>query len=343
MDHMTRGAVLPVADIDIRSAYSAAFSLLDCWDTLGAAGLREVDATDELRSLAAQVAAGDLSPLYDPATYSAMGLCLAEIIYRGEYGPLELPGEPGQQPSFHIARLFSDGTTLPVTWSGVILSALLSGRAPEIVSATRLDPVGKEQARTLPLRGSRVVRAGEDPVAAGVRLRSALKDQGDERLPVQLRVFLNAMSWGKSAQLDQRRVSGGRGRQSRLVEVPSAWCWPPIASSVPEAPRMWLAMVERMVTDLGGVIVTRDTDGCAILSLPEGGKVTLPGGQIVHALSWSEVDELVASFDSLDPFGDGRPFWTVDRGSRDRPLHLLSLGPKRYVKAQPVPNRQGQP
>ena len=108
---MIRGAVLPVVDIDIRSAYPGAFSLLACWGTLCAARLREVDATEDLRGLAALAAAGDLSPLYVPATYSTMGLCLAEVIFRGEYGPVELPGEPDQQPSFHIARLSSDGET----------------------------------------------------------------------------------------------------------------------------------------------------------------------------------------------------------------------------------------
>jgi hypothetical protein len=329
-----------VDDFDIRSAYSAGFCLTRCWDVLTAEDVREVGATRELRSLAKRVAAGDFAPLFDPATYGHLGLCLAEVICRGEPWPVELPGRrPSDAPSFHVARLQCP-EPLPFSAYDVLLAALASDRVPEIVSAIRLVPVGGDRVRQLPLSGGVVVRAGENPVAAGVRLRSELKDTGDSRLPVQLRIFLNALSWGVFARLDQRRVSGGPGRRSELIEEPSVWTWPPIASTVPAVARMWLALVERLATDRSGVIVSRDTDGLAILASPTGGKIALADGRVVHALAWSEIDELLAPFDALDPFGDGRPFWDVKRrgsdvraGAPDTPLHLLALGLKRYVLA----------
>ena len=328
---MTKGNVVPVEDIDIRSAYPAAFSSLGCWDILRAARLSEVDTVAELRILASLAASGDLAPLFDPGTYRRMGLCLAGVRFDGEYGPVELPGGPGQLPSFHIARMRSD-TPLPVTWPDVVLSAMLSHRVPRIQSAIRLAPVGTEQTRSIPLRDGLVIHPADDPVAAGVRRRSVAKDAGDRRLPVVLRVDLNAMGWGQMARLDQRRVAG------RLIETPSTWTWPPIASTVPACSRMWLAMVDRMVSDLGGAIVTRDTDGLAIVALPDGGSITLSDGTTVRALSWAQIDALLAPFDALNPFGDRRPFWDVKRGTEDQPLHILSLGQKRYVKAQRGPD-----
>ena len=65
---------------------------------------------------------------------------------------------------------------------------------------------------------------------------------------------------------------------------------------------MWLAMVDRMVSDLGGAIVTRDTDGLAIVALPDGGSITLSDGTTVRALSWAQIDALLAPFDALNPF-----------------------------------------
>jgi len=330
---MTRGIVLPVADIDTRSAYPAAFSLLGCWDIIRAAELREVNASDEILPVAAAAAEGDFAPLLDPASYLRLGLCLGEACFDGEYGPVELPGQRDQIPSFHIAHLRPD-VPLPVTGYDLILSALLSGRVPKSSAWVRLEPSGTERIYPLPLRDGFTVQRDGDPVAAGVRLRSTVKDAGDKRLPVQLRVLLNAMAWGVTARLDQQRVSGGRGRARRLVETPSTWTWPPIASTVPSVVRMWLAMVDRMVTDAGGAIVTRDTDGLAILALPDGGAIPCPDGSTVQALSWAQIDGLVAEFDVLDPFGDGRPFWTVDRGTKELPVHILSLGQKRYVKAR---------
>jgi hypothetical protein len=70
--------------------------------------------------------------------------------------------------------------------------------------------------------------------------------------------------------------------------------------------------------------------------LPEGGKVELLDGRVVNAVSWAWLDELLDRFDVLDPFGDGGKFWDDrERGTEDRPLHIVSLGSKRYVLAQP--------
>lgn len=317
-----RGQVFPVADADVRQAYPAAWSLLGCWRALTARSLRQVDVTDKLLALCEQVATGDLTPLYDPATYRDLGLTLTELLPDGEPWPVERPGKRG--PRFDVVPLRSS-VPLPFAWPDVVLAAALSGRVPRITSATRLLPVGVEHdLRPVALRGGVVVPAGEDPVPALVRLRPP-KGAGQERLRDCIRGVANPLAWGVSARLDQDRVGG------KLVERTAAWSWPPIAATVPAVARMWLGMLDRQVRDLGGAVIARDTDGLAIVSAPEGGSVVLGGARTVRVLSWSEVDALLAPFDALDPFGDGGAFWSLDREHDGRPLNMLSLGPKRYV------------
>jgi hypothetical protein len=74
-----------------------------------------------------------------------------------------------------------------------------------------------------------------------------------------------------------------------------------------------------------------DTDGAAVVASPTGGEVELRDGRHIRALSWAEVDAVLARFDSLTPLDDGTPFWKVRRGERRRPWWGVFLAPKRWV------------
>ncbi|MDA8313065.1 MAG: hypothetical protein M0Z46_21105 [Actinomycetota bacterium] len=317
-----RGEVVPVYDADERQAYPTDFTLLGCWAVLTARQLRRVDVTDKLRGLCEQAAAGDFTPLYERGTYRDLGLTLAEVLPDGEPWPVERPGKGG--PRFDVAPLRSP-VALPVAWADVVLAAALSGRVPRIVSATKLLPVGTEEGlRPIPLRDGLVVPAGEDPIPWLVRLRPE-KGTGEDRLRDCIRGAANPAGWGLFGRLDQYRVGG------TLRERVARWSWPPVAASVPAVARLWLGVAERQVRDLGGSVIARDTDGISVVASPAGGAVELRDGRTIRALSWPQVDDLLRPFDRLDPFGDGKPAWSVDREHDGRPLHMLSLGPKRYV------------
>lgn len=320
---MMRGHVVGVVDADARQMYPASWVVLGCWAVLTARQLRRVDVTDKLRGLCEQAAAGDFTPLYARGTYRDLGLTLAEVLPDGEPWPVERPGKGG--PRFDVAPLRSP-VALPFAWADVVLAAALSGRVPRIVSATKLLPVGTEEGRrATPLRDGLVVPAGEDPIPWLVRLRPE-KGTGEDRLRDCIRGIANPAAWGIFARLDQYRVGG------TLRERVARWSWPPVAASVPAVARLWLGLVERQVRDLGGSVIARDTDGIAIVASPAGGAVELRDGRTTHALSWPQADDLLRPFDRLDPFGDGKPAWSVDREHDGRPLHMLSLGPKRYVR-----------
>ncbi|MDA8380323.1 MAG: hypothetical protein M0020_05775 [Actinomycetota bacterium] len=327
-----RGAIVPVVDFDARSAHPASWSLLGCWDLYRAAALVEVDARAELMPVLRACAAGNLGPLLDPATYRRLGLTRAQVRFDGEPWPLEIPGPHG--PRLRVgAAVGARSAWMPWPWTAT--AALLGRRVPAVRKVLRIQPVdGRvERGRPVPLLDGLVVPAGDDPVPWIVRLRSEAKARvradcprpDDERLAVLLRVIVNAAAYGLAARIDVR-----------MQELrPARWSWPPVAATVPACTAMWLAMAERWVTDHGGHVVTRDTDGLAVVSTPEGGDASLAGGRAVHAVSWGELDDFLRQFDRLDPFGDGGAFFDIDRGEPDRTLHLLSLAPKRYVKCEP--------
>jgi hypothetical protein len=308
-----RGIILPTNDVDIRMAYSAAWAVTDGWGLVRAAEVREVISAGRLLPLCRRVASGDLAPLFDRAIYPKL-VALAGTLPDGEDGwPVETTGTDGEDPRVVVGRLWSS-TPIPFAAPDVVHVALRSGRVARVVSETGLEAVGVETERPFPLYDGVVVPPGGDPVVAVARRREQAKDDHDDRLAAQLRVVANALSWGVYARLDQHHVRGGRGRRSRLVERATEWSWPPIAAIVPAVVRMWLGMLDWLVTDAGGVIIARDTDGAAIFASPKGGeKLQLPDGRMVRALAHREVDAILARFDTLDPFSDGRPFWSVAR------------------------------
>jgi len=143
--------------------------------------------------------------------------------------------------------------------------------------------------------------------ASKERLRAGTGTADDARAKVALHRIVNSGAWGIFARADQHRVGG------RLVEEVAEWSWPPIAATVPALCRLWLGMVLRWVRDREGACPSWDTDGVTVVSSREGGKFELADGRIIRILAWSEVDEFLTRFDALDPFGDARTFWEVER------------------------------
>ena len=313
------GELLPAMDVDARQAYPAAACLAGIHGVLFARELSEVDVLREIQALSAAAAAGDWRPFFERATYERFAFTRCLVLPDGEPWPVELPERHG--PRLYVRRLTS---TEPVAanFGDVMVASFLAGRAVTILSATGLVPFGVEDVRPIPLRDGVVVPAGTDPLAALVRLRP---EKGtDDRLRAAIRGITNPAAWGLFARLDQHRLRG------QLVEKYAAWSWPSIAACVPAVVRMWLAMVERAVTDAGGAIVARDTDGFAVLASLQGGKVQLGDGRVLKVLGCADVDAVLGPFDALDPFGDGGAFWSVER----EPLQILSLGRKRYAKVR---------
>lgn len=323
-----RAEVVPALDADMRQAYPAAACLAGIHQLLFATALCEVDRLERVQALSAAAAAGDWRPFLERSTYERLALTRCRVLPQGEQWPVELPGRHG--PRLYVRRVTSR-EPIGAAFGDVMLASFLAGQPVTILSATGLVPMGREAVRPVPLRDGITVAAGSDPVAALVRLRPAKGT--DERLRAAIRGIANPAAWGVFARLDQQRAAG------QLAEEYAAWSWPPIPACIPAIVRMWLAMVDRAIADAGGTVISRDTDGFAVLASPMGTKVPLADGRVLKALSWTEVESMLRRFDALDPFGDGGASWSVEREAEGEPLHLLALGRKRYLKVRAAPDR----
>lgn len=321
-----RGEAVPALDADIRQAYPAAACLTGIHRFLFAAELCEVDQLAEVQALSAAAAGGDWRPFLERSTYERLTLTRCLVLPRGEPWPVELSERHG--PRLYVRRVTSR-EPINAAFGDVMLASFLAGHSVTILSATGLVPVGREAHLPVRLRDGITVPVGTDPLAALVRLRPP--KGADDRLRAAIRGIANPAAWGIFARLDQRRVVG------RLTEEYAAWSWPPIAAGIPAIVRMWLAMVDRAVADAGGTVIARDTDGVSVLASPMGTKVALADGRVLKALSWTEVESMLRRFDALDPFGDKGAFWSVEREAGGEPLHILSLGRKRYLKVRATP------
>ena len=95
-------------------------------------------------------------------------------------------------------------------------------------------------------------------------------------------------------------------------EDPGPFACLPLAGLVSAAGRSWLAAVHYEVERRGGTIAAYDTDGAHIIATEKGGTIYVEtrgadfheGGpaQPLHALSYSEVEEIAAIFEPLNPF-----------------------------------------
>jgi hypothetical protein len=130
-------------------------------------------------------------------------------------------------------------------------------------------------------------------------------------------------------------------------EQPGEFCFPPMASLITGAARLMLALLEHSVAQLGGTYAMEDTDSMAIVSTKKGGAIPCKGGnpskhggEIVHALSWGQVDGIVKKFESLNPYDRdvirGSVLKIEDdnydpRTGKPRQLYCLAISAKRYA------------
>lgn len=328
----TAGAGLfPAADIDIHSGYPAMYELLGLSSLATAASFRTEDVTARLHKLLVRLAAGDVAPLFGPATWRTFGATICEVVPAGEDWAVECADD--DFPDGHAAvRPLTTTEAVPFTWADVALAALRAGRVPNLRRAIRLVGVGTDPGAKArwPLFDDVTLRRGASPVAALVALRDRAKREGEDRRAAQFRVVVNALSYGNLQRIDQDLVR--RGRRDVVVERASGGSFPPIGASVPSACRLAVGLAEYLIVAAGGTVASRDTDGLLLVSSPDGGPVTLGDGRTVGSISWGCLDAIMRRLDGLAPFGPGVPFFKPAlREHEGHPLYGLALAVKRYA------------
>lgn len=325
------GLPFPCAAYDASSAFPLVAHLLDWWGVVTCKALEEEDVTEALRHLCERAVA-DPALVLDPAVWRRFGFALAEVHPDGERFPVEVEDRRRPDGRMEVTSVFSPRRPMHYAWPDVVAAAALSRRVPRVVRATRLVPLGRQEAlrRRLPLLPGLVLDVTQDPVLALVAHRRRLKHAGDLTRAAQLRVVANALAFGNFARFDECRW-GSAGR-SRVGERPGPWTFLPIASSVSAGSRLLLAVFEAMIAARGGCPVYCDTDCWIVPASPTGGTLDLPDGGRVRLLRWDDLDAITAAFAPLQVFGPDVPVWKCERGARSKPLRSVVFGTKRHVE-----------
>ena len=89
---------------------------------------------------------------------------------------------------------------------------------------------------------------------------------------------------------------------SEVFEDPGPWFFPPLASLITAGGRLLLAMTEVCVQEKQGSYLFCDTDSLAVVASKRGGPLRIPGAEDLRILSWTEVQDIVDKFESLNPY-----------------------------------------
>jgi hypothetical protein len=324
------GVPFDAATVDVSSCFPLEAHLIGWWDLLCAERITRRKVTTPFQRFCEQVAKNpDLA--LDPQVIRRFGVCLVEIVPDGDVLPIEVEDPRRPDGRLEFVPVFSPDRALWFSALDVIAAAVISGRPPEIRSATAYVPQGRQSGlrRRLPVLPGLVLDIDEDPVVAIVGHRAKAKAAGDLALARELRVVVNSLAFGNPARFDE--LLRKEGRRWITDEKPGPLNCLPLASSVTAGSHLLLAVLDRLVRDKGGIVAYRDTDSSIIPASPDGGDLVLCDGSVVHQLSHPEVDEVLGSFDALSPSPEW-PVWKSERGTPEKPLRALVFGPKRHVE-----------
>jgi len=323
-----RKVPVPVVYTDFLSMYPTVNSLMDLWKFVTAEQIKiQNHCNDEIRSLLERITLGDLfmQPTWKQLT------AFVRVLPNGDILPSRCQyNQDTNDWQIGINHLYGSATedALWFALPDVVASVILTGKIPHIVDSFTLEAHGQiRDLRSTKLRSSVEINPkNEDFFKVVIEQRKRLPSRTDlseiekNRLDKALKVLANSTSYGIYAEMNRQET----GQIPMLCcgldadpfpqsvtdpEIPGEYCFPPLASLITGAARLMLAMLEKCVTDLGGTYAMEDTDSMAIVATAQGGRFDLSSDakrrvaiEAVHALSWKEVDEIAARFQSLNPY-----------------------------------------
>ncbi|MCH9016035.1 MAG: hypothetical protein IH877_10160 [Gemmatimonadetes bacterium] len=326
-----RHTPVPVVSTDFRSEYPTVNTLMGHWRLLTAKHLRIDEATEEVRSLLANLT---LDAVFNPDFWKRLSF-FALVLPAGDVLPVRTTYD-GTTTNIGVNPLTSKE---PIWYAGpdVVATTLLTGRPPTILRAFKLKPKGQQAGlKPVALQGMVKIDPRKDDffkkvieARAQVKTDKRLAASEREALSYFLKILGNAGSYGLFVEVNPERVGTNAktgkparvkiqvfpGEQvfettSEVVENPGPWYFPPLAALISAGGRLLLAMLERTVADAGGSYLLCDTDSMAIVASETGGLVPCVGGKVrmadgrdaVKALSWAEVNAIVERFEQLNPY-----------------------------------------
>ena len=348
-----RCADVPVVPVDFTSEYPTCCALLGLFDVLTAEGIAFEDDTSNIRSLLGSIS---LEQCFDPAVWDRFRF-FALVRPDKDILPVRTVYD-GVTQNIGNNYLSSD-TALWFAGCDLVASAIRTGKAPHVVRAIRLVPHGKQPGmRSVNLRSMVQIDPYKDDLFRKVIEQRKLH-KSDEALYYWLKILANSI-YGFFVELIPEhlkktvpvKVFSGERKftdSSDVLENAGPWFFPPLASLITAAGRLLLAMTEACVQQKRGTHLFCDTDSLAIVSSENGGALNIAGSEGVRILSWQEVQSVVDSFASLNPYDPkavtGSILNLVDANYVDsdpkkqrRQLYGYSIAAKRYALHEKLGN-----
>jgi hypothetical protein len=343
---------VPVVVCDTTSEYPSVAGLLGLWPLLTAASLKVVDCTKEAR---AALNSANVENILEPSTWQDLAF-FALVEPSDDLLPVRtLYGETGNT-NIGLNPLSSEE---PIWYAGPDLAAskLATGRAPKIRKAIRFIPQGLQAGMKATKIGTRTIDpAKDDFFRVVIEERKKLPDSHPHYL--LLKIIANALygifaeinktEYGKNSAKQLGVFSGEIKRQQSafVVERPGKFQFPPAAALITAGGRLMLALLERMVKDLGGTYLLTDTDSMLFVASQRGGLVPCPGGvyklpngtAAIKAIAWKQVKKICTTLNRLNPYDQSviADILKIEDCNRDRhgdmrQLFGLAVSAKRYV------------
>ncbi len=334
---------VPAVLADLSAAYARVSAALGISHYLTARRVEPVDVTAQLRQL---LAAPDLAErALDRATWRRFGVTLVQVRPRGEVLPVKV------NAALDIRPLDLGGDAGWWSWLDVVAAALRTGRAPEVVEAIHLRPVGTVAGLRpvrLPSGATLDLGAGDDLFAELVAQRTRIKeaptlDGATRARRLRLAKTLPNSLFGQLARVDRVRAPG-RTRDAGIrydgvtvtaragvVEVPGPWAWLPLAGAITAGTRLVMGATVAAVEQAGGTWLHAAADSLAIAATHAAGLEDVGPG--IVALPLATIREILTRTDALlRP--DGGASWSEEVGW-DVPAHQVCSGTNRlgFVKS----------
>lgn len=211
----------------------------------------------------------------------------------------------------------------PIWYAGPDLAAsrLFTGRTPEIVRAFKLVPHGVQQGMKTAFIGTREINpVKHDFFRAVIEERKKLPKSHPHYL--LLKIIANAL-YGIFAELNKQEFGKNRAKQINVfsgddnfeqttlsIERPGRFQFPPAAALITAGGRLMLAVLEKLVEDLGGSYLLTDTDSMFFIASEKGGLIPCPAGlhklpdgtAAVRAITMGQVKEICTKLNFLNPY-----------------------------------------
>lgn len=353
-----RRQIVPVIHCDFLSMYPTVCTLMGLWEFVCARGVDHIDDTANVRAL---VDAPD-EELVERLRNKALWRELAALVQvrpdrdlfpvRAKY---ETVNEGKLGPATIGLNFLSSDEPLWFTLADVLVSKILTGRAPQILSAIRFEPRKRQEGlNPIAVAGEAIDPDTEDFYRRLIVHRNVIKARAEaEQNEAQKRalesdeqfvkILANATSYGIFVELnveDYRNAKpmiahGARALawrfKSKKFEKPGRYFHPLLGTLITGAARLMLALAERQVIEQGLDWAFCDTDSMAIANVDN-----LPfeefKARALRGYDW---------FKELNPYGEAKSILQLEKvnfpkdkkgdlSALDPPL-CLAVSAKRYV------------